>query len=51
MPAKTRKIKAKRRKDGKLDKRTKKGKEIAARLTKARAARKNNKKKKRCLFW
>lgn len=47
----TRKIKAKRRADGKLDKRTKKGKEIAARLEKARAARKKNARKKRLFFW
>jgi hypothetical protein len=47
----TRKIKAKRRADGKLDKRTKKGKEIAARLEKARATRKKNARKKRFFFW
>ena len=35
-----RKIKAKRRADGKLDQRTRKGKEIAQRLEKARDARK-----------
>lgn len=47
----TRKIRAKRRADGKLDKRTKKGKEINERLKKARAARKRNAKKKRLFFW
>jgi hypothetical protein len=48
---KTRKIIAKRRADGKLDKRTKKGKEIAERLAKARATREKNTKKKRLFFW
>lgn len=46
-----RKIKAKRRLDGKLDKRTKAGKEIIERLEKARAARKKTTKKKRFFFW
>jgi hypothetical protein len=48
---KTRKIVAKRRTDGKLDKRTKKGKEVAERLAKARATRKKNARKKRLFFW
>lgn len=49
-----RKLKVKRRADGKIDKRTKKGKEIAERMAKARAARtsvKKEKPKKRFLFW
>jgi hypothetical protein len=49
--AKTRKIVAKRRADGKLDKRTKEGKEVAARLEKAREARKKAPVKKRFWFW
>lgn len=48
---KTRKIRAKRRADGKLDKRTKKGKEVLARLQKARDTRKKNAKKRRLFFW
>lgn len=53
MPA-TRKIRAKRRSDGRLDQRTKKGKEMAARMAKARAARndkRSNARKKRFFFW
>jgi hypothetical protein len=51
MATKTRKIIAKRRADGKLDLRTKKGKEVAERLAKARAAKKKTAKKKRFFFW
>jgi hypothetical protein len=51
MAKRTRKIKAMRKANGKLDKRTRKGKEIAARMAKARAARKKNQKKKRFFFW
>jgi hypothetical protein len=47
----TRRIRAKRRADGRLDKRTRKGKEIAARMAKARAARKKASKKKWFKFW
>lgn len=49
-----RKLKVKRTASGKIDKRTKKGKEIAERMAKARAARgvaKKEKPKKRFLFW
>lgn len=46
-----RKIKAKRRSDGRLDQRTRKGKEVAQRLEKARAARKKSVWKKIFLFW
>jgi hypothetical protein len=49
--ARTRKIKAKRRSDGRLDQRTRKGKEIASRLEKARAARKKSIWKKIFFFW
>jgi hypothetical protein len=52
--AATRKIKAKRRADGRLDQRTRKGKELAERMAKARAARKRKKvaeRKKRFFFW
>ena len=51
MAQKTRKIVAKRRSDGKLDKRTKEGKAVAERLAKARAAKKKTAKKKRFFFW
>lgn len=50
----TRTIKAKRRADGRLDRRTRKGKELAERMAKARAARKVKKteaKKKWFFFW
>ncbi len=50
----TRKIRAKRRSDGRIDQRTRKGKEIAARMAKARAARKDKQRsarKKRFFFW
>jgi hypothetical protein len=46
-----RKIKAKRRADGRLDQRTRKGKEIAQRLEKARAARKKSIWKRIFFFW
>jgi hypothetical protein len=51
MAARTRKIRAKRRADGRLDQRTKKGKEIAQRLEKARSARKKSIWKKIFFFW
>ncbi len=51
MAARTRKIKAKRRADGRLDQRTKKGREVADRLSKARAARKKSIWKKIFFFW
>ena len=46
-----RKIKAKRRSDGRLDQKTRKGKEVAQRLEKARAARKKSVWKKIFFFW
>lgn len=46
-----RKIKAKRRSDGKLDQRTRKGKEVAQRLEKARASKKKSIWKRIISFW
>lgn len=51
MATRTRKIKAKRKANGKLDLRTRKGKEVAARMEKAREARKKTQTKKRFFFW
>ena len=46
-----RKIKAKRRSDGRLDQRTKKGKEIAERMRNARSSKKKSIWKRIFSFW
>lgn len=46
-----RKIKAKRRSDGRLDQRTKKGREISERMRNARASKKKSIWKRIFFFW